>query len=501
MEVMNMNKSFKIGWAEESITPDKRVSMAGQFYERISDSVETPITVTAFAFEAGNDAMVICSCDLTGVVEGLVEMVRENLRDKCDVPLDKIIVHATHTHASHKYENPKPEIRKTSLEVLNTFVPSDMLYKPLVTVDDTIMTEHESLLFLVEHISIAIKKAWESRKPAVYACGFGRAAVGMNRRACFDDGSAAMWGDTNSPNFTHLEGGNDNGIEMIFTFDTDKKMTGVILNVACPSQVMEHRNQLSSDFWGKVKMYLREKYGDDLFVLGLCSAAGDLCPRDLIRWQNGETPINDPNISRPNYIERRSDGSMFDVQGTYRIGRRIANEVFAAYEEIDEYFEEVEFVHVTETVQLPLRRVTKEEYNNAVAEIEKFVEKNKGRNFNYVDTAKMHVYAGTLARYEVQQTDDLFDTEIHFIRMGDVAFATNPFELFLDYGNQIRARSLAKQTFLIQLACGSCGYLPTKKAEAGSHYSAYVSSGTTGHEGGELLVRKTLTAINSFFQK
>ena len=89
--------------------------------------------------------------------------------------------------------------------------------------------------------------------------------------------------------------------------------------------------------------------------------------------------------------------------------------------------------------------------------------------------------------------------ETHVIRFGYVAIATNPFELFLDYGNQMRARSLAAQTFIVQLACGSEGYLPTARAERGGHYSAYVSSGITGHAGGDLLVRHTLAAINALF--
>ena len=90
--------------------------------------------------------------------------------------------------------------------------------------------------------------------------------------------------------------------------------------------------------------------------------------------------------------------------------------------------------------------------------------------------------------------------EIHIVRFGDVAIATNPFELFLNYGNKIRARSKAKQTFLIQLSCGADGYLPTEKAEKGGHYSANVSSGITGHEGGNLLVRSTLEHINKMFE-
>ena len=46
---------LKMGWAERNITPDKKVSLAGQFAERISEYVEKPLTVTAMAVECGND--------------------------------------------------------------------------------------------------------------------------------------------------------------------------------------------------------------------------------------------------------------------------------------------------------------------------------------------------------------------------------------------------------------------------------------------------------------
>ena len=43
-------EKLKIGWGEESIVPKgRKVSLVGQFYERISDEVETPISVTALA--------------------------------------------------------------------------------------------------------------------------------------------------------------------------------------------------------------------------------------------------------------------------------------------------------------------------------------------------------------------------------------------------------------------------------------------------------------------
>ena len=161
-------------------------------------------------------------------------------------------------------------------------------------------------------------------------------------------------------------------------------------------------------------------------------------------------------------------------------------------------YDEAILKHERLTVDLPLRRVTPVEYEEAVEALEKYSSRVKD-HINFEDNAKMHIHTGTILRWEEQHTKDIEPVEIHIARLGNIAIATNPFELFLDYGNQIRARSRARQTILIQLACGSKAYLPTAKAEKGGHYSAYVSSGRVGHEGGEMLVRKTTEEINRLF--
>ena len=100
----------------------------------------------------------------------------------------------------------------------------------------------------------------------------------------------------------------------------------------------------------------------------------------------------------------------------------------------------------------------------------------------------------------MQEVLDVLQTEVHIIRLGSIAIASSPFELYLDYGNRIRARSLAEQTFLLQLANGYEGYLPTEKAEKHGHYSAFIASGQVGHAGGEQLVRETLQNIRDMFR-
>jgi len=112
----------------------------------------------------------------------------------------------------------------------------------------------------------------------------------------------------------------------------------------------------------------------------------------------------------------------------------------------------------------------------------------------------MQVYAGIIKRYRDQQYTEVYPVEYHIIRLGDIAIATNPFEMFLDYGNRIKARSHAEQTFIVQLCCGAAQYLPTEKAEKAGHYSAYVASGHVGHEGGDILVRNTIEDINALWK-
>ena len=491
---------IKIGWSEKSIIPEgAKVSLAGQFYERVSDQVESPLTVTAFAVESGADAFVICSCDLVSTSYQLLCSVRERVEGKISLPTDKIIVGAIHTHTAPAYAR-RSDTFGGGLTCLQRFTPEGVKYEKLAKTDaEDIFRDEEAHSYIADKIAEAVIEAWNKKDEGMYAEAFGRAAVGMCRRVCYDDGSAKMWGDTNKANFTALEGGNDSGIEILFTYDNNKKLTGVVANVACPAQVLEHRNFISSDYWGKVKENLRKEYGEDIYVLGLISAAGDQCPRDMIRWVEPESPINDPNIERDYVIERTTDPSMFDVSGCKKAARRISDEIKYAFEEVTSYVDEAELIHKTFKLDMPVRRVTIEEKDKAEEAIKNFFEKHQTGTINFNDNAKLHIHSGILARFEDQETKNIDEIEVHIIRLGNIAFATNPYELFLDYGNQMRARSKAKQTFLIQLCCGSKGYLPTEKAEKGSHYSAYVSSGVTGHVGGDLLVRKTVTEINKMF--
>jgi hypothetical protein len=87
----------------------------------------------------------------------------------------------------------------------------------------------------------------------------------------------------------------------------------------------------------------------------------------------------------------------------------------------------------------------------------------------------------------------------HVIRIGDLALATNPFELFVDYGLRIKARSIAAQTVVSQITAGTGWYLPTERAVEGGSYGAMPAVCKVGPEGGRELVEVTLEMISELF--
>lgn len=495
------------GWSEISITPDKKISLMGQFVERISEYVEKPVTATAMAVDSGTDQMVLVSCDLAGVTHNLLTAIRQRLQGNA-LGLDpqKVIYASIHTHTSHNFPRlltgrpggcSNGEIRP----LLDAMLPPGKKYVEKVNIrhNSDIMSWEEAFEFLADRLAKVALDAWADRKPGSFANGFGRAPIGMCRRACYSDGSAQMWGDTNTAMFTHMEAGGDSGIEVLFVFDEAEKLKGIVATIACPAQCVQHRHFVSPDYWGEAKMLLRKQFGEDLYLVGLCSIAGDQCPVDLVRWVEPDSDLNDPNCTRNDPPKRKADPSMFDLAGMRKAGKRAANGIMEAWEDgFEPPEEDPVFEHRALQMQLPLRRVTLSDVAQATAAIKEYI-RNKPGDIDYIDAARLQPHLGVLRRAQVQEEYNTLDTEVHVIRMGNIAIATNPFEPYLMYGDQIKARSAAEQTFLVQIANGMESYIPTREAEARGHYSAFVGSGMVGHQGGEQLVRETLQNIRDMF--
>jgi hypothetical protein len=448
-----------IGAATTSITPDRPVALDGQFHTRLSRGVDNPLTASAVAIEARmnggpGDAVIFVSCDLAGIRPALLQPVRERLRAKLpDLDPRQVVLSATHTHTAPVTEEGKYAI------------PSGGVIAPA-----------EYVAFTAERLADLTVNAWTQRAPGGVSWAIGEVVVGHNRRAVYADGSARMYGNTGEASFRSLEGGADHSLQALFFWDRGGRPLAACLLVPCPAQEVEGLSTLHADFWHEARAQFRAALSIDIPVLAWTGAAGDISPHRMVHKAaasrmlalRGLTPVQD-------------------------IGRRIAGEAADLFRAAGrDVRRDVAFAHRIADLALPLRRITDEEAAAARRQAEELARTG--------DTTLRGAWHQAVAdRHARQDMEADHVTEVHIVRIGDVAIATNPFELFQDYGLQIQGRSHATQTFVLQLTAGCGGYLPTRRAVEAGGYSAVVESCLVGPEGGEVLVDRTVEWINGLW--
>ena len=175
------------------------------------------------------------------------------------------------------------------------------------------------------------------------------------------------------------------------------------------------------------------------------------------------------------------------------IARRITHAVADVYSVVKDSAEtDLPLAHRVEVLELPGRVITKADYDYALAELQTVLDQSPKTSRAQGRLRRM------IAEYEAGGIKPPCTVELHVIRLGDAAFATNPFELYLDYGMRIQARSCADQTFLVQLASGGGGYLPSQKAVA-KHYGGLAADNMVGPKGGQQFVDRTLETIEGLW--
>ena len=511
-----MEKKIRIGWGKRSIAKEGPVPITGQFYLRISQGVFTPVLVSALAIENGSDAVIFVSADMVIVQPEMLAKAREILSSEAaDIPCDKIIVNATHTHAG------------PSSNVISKDYPNPL----------EVTSYDEMISFLGRQLADAVKEAWEKRSPGSIAYGYGFATTGHSRRTVYLDdigvrlgghpgmavnGHAQMYGNTCDDMFDGYESGTDPFINLLYTFDANEKLTGAVINVPCPSQTNEGAWVLHASFWHNVREKLAAKYGD-IGVIAQAAGAGDLSPRQLhyraaekrryelkyasLLAEYKKHPMATP---MPRTISDDDPGFVNEWMDFLR-AEDIANRITAAFDEVLSWAGEDKqsapsLKHEVRTVKLARRMFPPEMAEEEKCNLENFMAEaylSEGDDYavlqtNSILSCRRARCRGVITRAALQEKEPEITTVIHAVRIGNIAFASNRFELYMDYMHRIQARSPFEQTFVIQLVCdlyGSGSYLATAEGIANKGYSASPYCNLVSPEGGQQLVNKTLDIL------
>ena len=516
---------LQIGWARRSIAKEGPVPITGQFYLRVAQGQFTPVIAQAMAMTNKKDAVIFVSADMVSVNKAVLEKVCANLKKEAPaIPAEKIIINATHTHAG------------PSANVIPEDYPRQVKVTPTSEMQD----------FIARQITDAVKEAWAKRAPGSIAYGYGFATTGHSRRTIYMDdiskreaarpgiamnGRGKMYGKTNDAMFDGYEAGSDAFINLFYTFDAAGRLTGAVVNVPCPSQTSEHAWFLHASFWHNVREKLTAKYGD-IGIIGQAAAAGDLAPRQLhyleaekrrfrLKYADKiaaymKNPMTYPWQWAKNNSEAAKRQYAADVVEIMR-AEDIANRIVTAFDEVLSWAQNDKmcnpaFKHEVRTVKLsrrmfPKELVDQEKKTHDMFMKEKFVEGGDQWDqlrANSILRSRRNRVGGVISRYDIQQKEPYITTDIHVVRVGNLAFATNRFELFMDYMHRIQARSPFEQTVIVQLVTdlnGTGSYLATEKAIANKGYSATPYCNQVSPKGGQELVNKTLDMLKSVADK
>lgn len=503
--------NLRIGWASSDITPDKPVILHGQFHARISEGIMDPVTATALALESSKDGItaqvIMISCDLVFITRDLRDQIRELVTGELpELKPEQITLYGTHTHSAPQFG--------ASREVIDELAPdfaATSCIKNVYGIGLDAMEFSECRDFLAKQISKAAVQAWKGRKQGGVSYGLGHAVVGHNRLKSDFSGKSTMYGRTDVPEFSNMEGYVDHSVNLLYTWNKQGKLTGVVINVPCPAQVSENSYLISADYWHDTRVKVREKLGEEIFILPQISAAGDQSPHLLMEMRAEER------------MQRLIQGDTVKTgRGTLARRKQIASEITGAVLSVLPYMKnniewDPKLIHRMGILEMTRPRLDikdveaefkealqwKERYEKLLQELNAKPElKEKPRWYVNVTTAHRRMLRGfgVKNRYEQIKTHPKLPVEIHVVRLGDIVFATNEFELYLDYGMRIKGRSCAVQTFLVQHG-GHGSYIPAIRSMAGGSYGAIPASIIIGPEGGQELVEATLDMIISLWQE
>ena len=490
---MLQNEQIKIGWGSCDITPNRPVFLAGQMYYRISRYVHDPITATALVLDNGRTHTILLSNDMVGIAESLRDRIRAEIDGYNGICGKHVSVSATHTHNSCRFA---PDSHRGEFAAM---LGEDICLE--MDVPDDVLEGEEAVEFYLSRVIPMIRDAWDNRKPGGVSYAQDYAAVAFNRRPVFDLGNGVeeskMYGACSEKNFLRFEGTADHAVDMLYTFDMDRNLTGVLVDVPCPSQVFELHYFITADYWKYARDSIRERLGDGLHILSICGAAGDQNPLDLVRLSKTNVDALREWNAQAGEVFRNFD--MAEEAGD--IGERIAEAVQRGFKKARGRIQtRPAFEHRYFEAELPLRLVSEEDYRQSLAVIEAHCKKfSPDHRMQSADQVAMFNDIGVVKRWKLQQQTQKYSFQVNLTRIGNVAIITNPFELFCDYGMRIRAKCKAEQVFNAQLTNGSGGYLPTVAAVNGGSYSAKPASTRVGPEGGDRLAELYIEKIDELF--
>ena len=433
---------LRVGAAAVVITPAMGAPMAGYYSARAAEGVHDDLYARAIVFEQDGQKAALVSCDLISMPHAVTADARKLIAQQVPgLTPERVMISATHTHTG------------PSLPTGSSRDPSEE--KPGAIARQYVQS-------LPELIARSIKDADAKLAPARASVGTGREErLSFNRRFHMKDGTVGWNAGKLNPNIVRPAGPVDPAVPVVYFEATDGKPIATYVNFAMHLDTVGGL-KVSADYPFALSALLARVKGPGMLTVFTIGTAGDI-----------------------NHVDVSNKDPQKGPEEANRIGTILAGEVIKTYARMKP-------VRTTapragrEVLKLDLAPVTADDVARARKTAVKF-----GKD---APTFLERVHAFKVLDVAAREGKPL-EAEVQVIALGDdLAFVALPGEIFVELGLAVKEASPFANTIIAELANGSVGYVPTRKAYEQGNYEPVSARCAAGS--GEKIAETAVKLLN-----
>ncbi len=430
---------FRAGAATSNITPaigaDPKIRTSRPPATHVHDELHARCLV----LDDGQARLALVVCDLRHISAEVAANAKQIIEKMTGIPAQCVVISATHTHTSGGAKLEEGE------------------------------SYYDYTAFLTRRIADGVLRAHNQLEPAQIAWGVAEEPTQVfNRRWFLMPGSRPVYGahdnieqvDTN-PGYKGLlkpAGPVDPQITFLSLRSTSGKPISLMASYGLHYVGGIPPNTISADYFvifaDRVGELLGAGRHQDPPFVGIMAngTSGDV--NNLERYSDEELAKRDPSQKK----------RYQPFEKAREVAHLCADKVMEVHKTL-QWHDHVKLTSLQRTLTFERRYPTKEE----VA----WAESVKARRIKPMSTSRYSTYSTVLA-YASPEMPPTLDVIVQTHRIGDLAVATMPFEVFAEIGLELKQRSPIQPLMNLSIANGSHGYLPTPAQHKLGGYETWI---------------------------
>ncbi len=427
-------KSFMVGAATSNITPWLGDGLVGNFgTPPAAKYVHDELHARCFVLDDGTTRIALVVCDNIGISREILDEAKRLLHEATDLPTDRMLISCTHTHSSvnARLNNPlKPE-----------------------------QNFNDYQRFVAHRIADGVRCAIHNLRPARIAWGmvdqpdlvFNRRWLmkpEANLRNPFGEPDQVRFNPGPSPHLLKPAGPVDPQLAFIAMQTLDDRPLGLLANFSLHYVGGTGPNEISADYFAVFADRVQELL-----------AADRIDPPFVAAMSNG-TSGNINNVDQTVPRPKRQP-----YEQIRRVADQCAQAVCQEYKKLV-WQDWVPLGMRQRELELAVRKPTPVQLEHAKKVLAEPQRPDKfPHERNYAERALSQEKSPETVRVILQT-----------VRIGELGIAAIPFEVFVETGLALKARSPLRPSFTIELANGSYSYLPTPEQHQLGGYETWLGT-------------------------